>query len=39
LSGIAVQLGTTVDEIVAINPGLDPDALTIGAELKIPAAR
>lgn len=39
LGGIAVQLGTTVNEIVAINPGLDPDALTIGAELKIPAAR
>ncbi len=39
LSDIAVRFGTTVDAIVALNPGLDPDALRIGAELRIPPAQ
>ncbi|MBI5948482.1 MAG: LysM peptidoglycan-binding domain-containing protein [Chloroflexi bacterium] len=39
LSDIATQFNTTVDAIVALNPGLNPNALAIGAELKIPAAQ
>jgi len=39
LSAIAANFGTTVAEIVALNPSLDPDHLSIGTVLKIPAAR
>lgn len=34
LSGIAVRLGTTVDEIVEHNPDLDPDRIRVGQELQ-----
>jgi LysM repeat protein len=36
LSSIAVENDTTVDEIVALNPGLDPDTLDVGAEILLP---
>ena len=36
LSAIAARFDTTVDEIVALNPGLDPDFLSTGQVLKIP---
>ena len=39
LSGIAVRYDTTVEEIVALNPGINPDALQIGQVLLIPPAR
>lgn len=39
LSGIAVQYGTTVEEIIALNPGLNPDALQVGQVLLIPPER
>jgi LysM repeat protein len=39
LSAIAADFATTVAEIVALNPSLDPDHLSIGTVLKIPAAR
>ncbi len=39
LSGIASQVGTTIDAIVALNPGLQPNELQVGATLKIPPAR
>lgn len=36
LSSIAADNGTTVDEIVALNPGLDPNTLQVGAEILLP---
>jgi len=39
LSSIAVRYDTTVEEIVALNPGINPDALQIGQVLLIPPAR
>lgn len=39
LSGIAVRYDTTVEEIIALNPGINPDALQIGHVLLIPPAR
>ncbi len=39
LSGIAVRYDTTVEEIIALNPGINPDALQIGQVLLIPPAR
>ncbi|MCS7179089.1 MAG: LysM peptidoglycan-binding domain-containing protein [Anaerolineae bacterium] len=39
LSAIAVRYDTTVEEIIALNPGLNPDALQIGQVLLIPPAR
>lgn len=36
LSSIAVENDTTVDAIVALNPGLDPDTLDVGAEILLP---
>jgi LysM repeat protein len=39
LSVIAEQFNTTVDAIMALNPGLTPETLQIGAVLQIPAAR
>ncbi len=36
LSSIAVQFDTTVDAIVAANPGLDPETINIGEQLRIP---
>ncbi len=39
LSSIAVRYDTTVEEIIALNPGINPDALQIGQVLLIPPAR
>ncbi|NJD64301.1 MAG: LysM peptidoglycan-binding domain-containing protein [Chloroflexi bacterium] len=36
LSSIAAENDTTVDAIVALNPGLDPDTLDVGAEILLP---
>lgn len=36
LSGIASENGTTVDAILALNPGLTPQALAIGALITLP---
>jgi LysM repeat protein len=36
LGSIAVALGVTVDDIVSANPGVDPAALKIGQQLKVP---
>lgn len=36
LSGIAAANGTTVDAILALNPGLTPQALAIGALITLP---
>ena len=35
-SGIAAKLNVSVDDLLAANPDADPNALTVGAELKIP---
>jgi LysM repeat protein len=39
LSAIAVEYGTTVEAIMAINPGLTPETLQIGTTLRIPPAQ
>lgn len=36
LSSIAAENDTTVDEILALNPGLDPDTLQPGEEIRLP---
>ncbi|MCL6646467.1 MAG: LysM peptidoglycan-binding domain-containing protein [Dehalococcoidia bacterium] len=33
---IALDNGTTVDAIVAVNPGLNPDTLAVGMEIRLP---
>lgn len=35
LATIAVQYGTTVAELEALNPGIDPAALTVGERIRI----
>jgi LysM repeat protein len=35
-SGIAAKLNVDVDALLAANPDADPNALTVGSELKIP---
>jgi LysM repeat protein len=35
LGSIAQKYGTTVDELMTLNPGIDPTALLIGQKLKI----
>lgn len=37
LSTIAVDFGTTVDAILALNPDLDPDLLTVGQVILVPS--
>jgi LysM repeat protein len=37
LFGIAEDFNTTVDEIIELNPGIEPDNLTPGDELIVPA--
>ncbi|KAA0240904.1 MAG: LysM peptidoglycan-binding domain-containing protein [Chloroflexi bacterium CFX7] len=39
LSGIATQFNTTVEALEALNPGIRPETLQIGAVLKIPPAQ
>jgi LysM repeat protein len=36
LSSIAAENDTTVEAIVALNPGLDPDTLQVGSEIRLP---
>ncbi|HQW50469.1 MAG TPA: LysM domain-containing protein [Tepidiformaceae bacterium] len=36
LSAIAAANGTTVDALIAANPGLNPDTLQVGAEIRLP---
>jgi len=35
LGSIAQKYGTTVDELMTLNPGIDPTALLIGQKLKV----
>ncbi len=37
MSGIAFKFGVSLDELVAINPGVSPNSMSIGTELKIPS--
>lgn len=39
LSGLAEQFGTTVPAILALNPGLTADNISIGDTIRIPAAQ
>jgi LysM repeat protein len=36
LSAVAASYGVTVADIVAANPGLNPDSIAIGTEIRIP---
>ena len=36
LSAIAVEFDVTVDEIIALNPGLEPDSIQIGQVILVP---
>lgn len=36
LSAVAASYGVTVDQLLAANPGLNPNAIAVGAEIKIP---
>ncbi len=36
LGAIALALGVTVDDIVRVNPGIDPAVLKVGQQLKVP---
>jgi len=35
LGSIAQKYGTTVDELMTLNPGIDPTALLIGQKLRV----
>jgi Tfp pilus assembly protein FimV len=35
LATIAERLGTTVDELMVLNPGIDPHALRVGQSLRV----
>ena len=35
LATIAERLGTTVDELLVLNPGIDPQALRVGQTLRV----
>ena len=37
LGRVALQLGCTLDELLAANPGLEPDRIVVGQELTLPA--
>ncbi|MGE5594549.1 MAG: LysM peptidoglycan-binding domain-containing protein [Hyphomicrobiales bacterium] len=39
LSGIAAQFNTTVDALIALNPGISADNLPVGQEIKLPPAQ
>ncbi len=36
ISGIALKFGVSIDELIAINPEVSPNAMSIGTTLKIP---
>jgi LysM repeat protein len=36
LSAVAASYGVTVDQLLAANPGLNPNAIAVGTEIKIP---
>jgi hypothetical protein len=38
MSGIAFKFGVSLDELVAINPEVSPNSMSIGTELKIPSS-
>ncbi len=35
LGGIAVKFGTTVDELLRLNPGVDPTSLHVGQQIRV----
>ena len=37
ISGIALKFGVSIDELIAINPEVSPNAMSIGTTLKIPS--
>ena len=38
LSGVALRFGVTLEDLLAVNPSVDPNTLVIGQELVIPGA-
>jgi LysM repeat protein len=39
LGAIAIHLGVTVDDIIALNPGIQPTALHVGQKIKVAAGK
>jgi len=39
LGGIAVHFGVSVDDIIALNPGVEPTALRVGQRIKVKAGK
>ena len=37
ISGIALKFGVTIDELIAMNPEISPNAMSVGTVLKIPS--
>jgi len=37
ISGIALKFGVSIDELIAINPEISPNAMSVGTVLKIPS--
>ena len=38
ISGIALKFGVSIDDLIAINPDISPNAMSIGTTLKIPSS-
>jgi len=39
LGAVAIHFGVTLDEIMALNPGVEPTALRVGQKIKVPAGK
>jgi|ERR1035437_3784700 LysM repeat protein len=39
LGAIAIHFGVTVDDILALNPGVEPTALRVGQKIKVEAGK
>ena len=37
ISGIALKFGVTIDELIAMNPDISPNAMSVGTVLKVPS--
>ena len=37
ISGIALKFGVTIDELIAMNPEISPNAMSVGTVLKVPS--
>jgi len=39
LGAIAIHFGVSVDDIIALNPNIEPTALRVGQKIKVPASK